>query len=107
MRLAFGELSIRSKRVGYGSFTGEAELDEFGDPAVIEIEATTLGGANLKLDIAELLKERAALRRKHGSRFLESEGIEAREHSKKRELFHALSDSLRLLFKEEIGDYLG
>ena len=106
MQLAFEELSVRLNGAGYGFFTGEAELDDFGDPVVIDLEATALGSANLKLDIAEMLRERVALRRKLGSAFMESEGLEVREHLKKWVLFHALSESLLLRYKEEIGDYL-
>lgn len=106
MHLEFEELSLRSGGAGYGFFTGQAELDEFGDPIVIELEATALAKDSLKLDIAELLRERVGLRRKHGSGFMEIDDIEVREHLKKWVLFHALSESLLLRFKEEIDDYL-
>jgi hypothetical protein len=106
MRLVFEELSLRAGDVGYGFFSGEAELDSFGEPVSFEIDPTAKGKGNLKLDIAALMRERVALRRKLGVGFLEDEGPEVVDHLKKWVLFQALSESVRVQYKEEIGDYL-
>jgi hypothetical protein len=106
VHLEFEELSLRSGGVGYGFFNGEAEIDDFGAPIVLEIEAISKGGENLRLDIAELVKERIRLRRNYGSSFLESDGGDVREHLKKWVLFHALSESLALQYKETINDLI-
>jgi hypothetical protein len=71
MQFEFDELSIRSGGEDYGSFTGRAELDDFGDPVLIEIESIAADKPILTLDIAELIRERAEMRRKYGTAFFE------------------------------------
>lgn len=106
MHLSFDELSIPSGVFDYGVFSGEAELDISGEPVVIELEGTTKDSINWRLDFAELTRERIALRRARGTAFLDSDDAEVLEHLKKWVLFHALSQSLKATFKEEISDYL-
>lgn len=106
MRIAFEELSLRAGDAGYGFFAGEAELDSFGEPVSFDLEPTAKGNNNLKLEIADLARERVTLRRKFGVAFLEEDELEVREHLKKWVLFHSLSESLRVQYAEEINDYL-
>lgn len=106
MRITFEELSLRAGGVGYGFFSGEADLDSFGEPVLFELNATAKDKDNLKLEIAELTRERMTLRRKFGIGFLDDDAPEVSEHLKKWVLFHALSESLRIHYKEEIGDFL-
>lgn len=106
MRIAFEELSLRAGEAGYGFFSGGAELDSFGEPVSFDLEPTAKGKDNLTLEVAELTRERAMLRHKFGVAFLEDDGPEVREHLKKWVLFHSLSESLRVQYKEEINDYL-
>lgn len=106
MRIAFEELSLPAGNAGYGFFSGAAELDSTGQPVSFDLEPTATGRDNLKLDIANLARERAMLRHKFGVAFLEDDAPEVREHLKKWVLFHSLSESLRVQYKEEINDYL-
>lgn len=106
MRIAFEELSLRAGDASYGIFSGEAELDSFGEPVSFDLEPTAKNKENLKLDMADLTRERVMLRHQFGVAFLEDDGLEVREHLKKWVLFHSLSESLRVQFKEEINDYL-
>lgn len=106
MRIAFEELSLRAGDAGYGFFSGEAELDSFGEPVSFNLEPTAKGNDNLKLEIADLTRERVMLRHKFGVGFLDDDGPEVSEHLKKWMLFHSLSESLRVQYKEEINDYL-
>jgi hypothetical protein len=71
-----------------------------------DLEPTAKGKDNLKLEIADLARERVMLRHKFGVAFLEDDAQEVREHLKKWVLFHSLSESLRVQYKEEINDYL-
>lgn len=82
MRIAFEELSLRAGDVGYGFFSGEAELDSFGEPVSFDLDPTAKGKANLKLEIADLARERVMLRHKLGVAFLEDDGPEATNISK-------------------------
>lgn len=106
MRIVFEELSIRSGDADYGFFSGEAELDSFGEPVSFDLEPTAKGKDNLKLEIADLARERVMLRHKCGVAFLEDDGPEIREHLKRWVLFHSLSESLRVRYREEINDSL-
>jgi hypothetical protein len=101
----FEELGVTISGVSYGFFTGEAQFDEVGEPVVIDIEASAFDRKSLHLDIEDLVRERVALRRKHGSSFLEDGSPQIREHSKRWMLFQALSESLVERYREDIEDY--
>jgi hypothetical protein len=91
--------------VGYGFFNGEAEINDFGDAVVIQVEPISAGGDNLSLDIAESWCG-------SGSRCgggAKASGKRPRRGSgapQKCVLFHTLSESLKLPYKEAIADYL-
>ena len=74
MRIAFEDLSLKAGDAGYGFFSGEAEVDNFGEPITFELEATAKGKDNLKLDIADPTRERIGLRRKLGTASLKTKG---------------------------------
>ena len=105
MYRAFEELGVACGGVSYGFFTGEVQFDETGQPVIIDIEASGFDQNPLRLDIEGLVRERIALRRKHGVGFLEDAGYEVREHAKRWMLFQALGDSLVIRYKDDIEDY--
>jgi hypothetical protein len=106
MQLEFDELSVRSGGVGYGIFTGRASLDDFGDPVLIEIEPLIANKPTLSLDIGELVQERAEMRRRYGSAFFEVDEPRVRDLMLKWSMFHGLSESIKAVYKDEIGEFL-
>lgn len=80
MLLKFEELNVNIHGVGYGFFFGEAEFDRVGDVVHITIDPPEAGNPPLILDIAKLIRERVALRRKYRSSFLDICGSDARSH---------------------------
>jgi hypothetical protein len=102
----FEELGVSIDGVGYGLFSGEAEFDRAGQVVIIKVEPSDAGGPHLVLDIAKLIPERIALRRKYGSGFLEDGGSEVRSHARRYELFMALSETIEKAYADDIRDYL-
>jgi hypothetical protein len=84
---------------------GRASLDDLGDPVLIEIEPVAANQLTLSLDIAEIVRERIAMRNKYGSAFAETDKPEVRELSKWA-LFHGLTESIKTVYQEEIGEFL-
>ncbi|WP_414463360.1 hypothetical protein [Hyphomicrobium sp. DY-1] len=102
----FEELGITLGGASYGFFSGEAEFDVTGHPVAIEVEAAAVGQPDLRLDIAELVRERIGLRDRFGLGFLEDSDERVRAHVTKWMLFHALADSLVERYREDIEDEL-
>ncbi|MBS0234508.1 MAG: hypothetical protein JSR99_13595 [Proteobacteria bacterium] len=106
MQRQFEEVGVEIAGVGYGHFRGEAQWDEFGQVVVIEVETAECDGHHLELDIAQLVKERIALRQKYGTGFLEATDRDVCDHARKWFLFQGLSDALQDSFAEDVRDYL-
>jgi len=102
----FEELGVNIDGVGYGFFFGEAEFDRAGEVVRITIDPPEAGNPPLVLDIAKLVPERVALRRKYGSSFLDICGSDARSHARRYELFMALSDTIEKAYADDIRDYV-
>ena len=106
MQRKFEELGISIDGVAYGLFSGEAEFDRGGRVVIITIEPPVIDDAPLVLDIGKLVPERIALRRKYGIDFLEDGGSEVRGHTRRYDLFMALSETIEKAFADDIRDYL-
>lgn len=95
--------SVGGSKVGL--FDGEVEFDESGHVSAIEVQSND-AASPLRLDIAELVRERVKLRHDYGVDFVEVGGTKAVLHAQKWYLFVALSVSLAEVFKDDIIDYL-
>lgn len=101
MNRSFEELGVAIGGIGYGLFTGEAQFDQTGSVVQIDIERGDFGGSHLTLDIETLILERIALRRLHGSNFLEDTSYRVREHLRMFVLFQALAETIEANFAED------
>jgi hypothetical protein len=106
MHRNFEEMGVQIDGIPYGHFTGEAQFDEAGSVVVIDIERSSFDGPALRLDIDDLVRERIALRRKHGLDFLSDGAPGIRGHVIKLTLFQALSASIEKYYEEDIAGYL-
>jgi hypothetical protein len=106
MHRNFEEMGVLIDGVPFGHFTGEAQFDEFGSVVVVDIERSSFDGPSLTLDIDDLVRERIALRRRHGLDFADEGGPAVRAHVAKFMLFQGLSAAIELYYKEDIADYL-
>jgi hypothetical protein len=106
MHIKFEEMGLVVGGVEFGLFTGEAQFDELGEVVVIEIERTDFRGKALLLDISDLVNERIAFRRKHGSAFSDATDGAVQVHVRKWNLFQGLSDAIRVRYKDDVADYL-
>jgi len=102
MHRKFEEIGFDVGGSTYGLFSGEAEWDAHGDVVAIELEATRVDVAPLKLDAGDLVRERIALRKHYGSAFLEETDRLVKLHARKWFLFQGLSDALQDVFAEDV-----
>jgi hypothetical protein len=102
----FEEIGINIDGIGYGFFFGEAEFNRAGEVMRITLDAPEVGDPPLVLDIAKLIPERIALRRKYGSSFFDVPASDIRSHARRYELFMALSETIEKAYADDIRDYV-
>jgi hypothetical protein len=101
----FEEIGATVAGIKVGLFDGEVEFDRGGHVVTIEVQSHD-PARPLRLDIAELVRERVQLRRSHGVDFAEMGGRPAAYHAQKWYLFVTLSASLEKAFEDDIIAYL-
>ncbi len=102
MRREFEEVGVEIAGNTWGHFTGSAEWDDFGQVVTIDVEQSGFGNASLRLDIADLVRERGVLRRKYGAAWLEENDREVQANARMWFLFHGLSEALQAIFAEDV-----